>query len=80
VPALIISGTLDPQTPPRWGREIARLLPGARTVEAEGLAHTGTPPCLASLFESFVVNGSAAGLDTSCVKELRREPFTLPKT
>ena len=79
VPALIISGTLDPQTPPRWGREMAKLLPGARTIEASGLAHTGTPPCLAGLIESFIVNGSATGLDTSCVKEFRREPFALPR-
>ena len=79
VPALIISGALDPQTPPRWGREMAKLLPGARTIEADGLAHTGTPPCLAGLVESFVLSGSAASLDTSCVKDLRREPFTLPK-
>jgi pimeloyl-ACP methyl ester carboxylesterase len=79
VPALIMSGAFDPQTPPRWGREMAKLLPGARTIEAEGLAHTGTPPCLAEVFESFVVSGSATALDTSCLKELRREPFTLPK-
>jgi len=79
VPALIISGMLDPQTPPRWGREMAKLLPGARTIEVNGLAHSGTPPCLAGLIESFVVDGSAARLDMSCVKQLRRDPFTLPK-
>jgi pimeloyl-ACP methyl ester carboxylesterase len=78
VNALIISGALDPQTPPRWGREMAKLVPGAWIIEAQGVAHSGIPRCLADVFESFVATASSK-VDASCLKELRRPPFALPK-
>jgi pimeloyl-ACP methyl ester carboxylesterase len=39
VPALLFSGERDPVTPPRWGEQVAKTLPGARHVVVPGGAH-----------------------------------------
>jgi pimeloyl-ACP methyl ester carboxylesterase len=75
VPAIVISGTLDPDMPPVWGREMARLLPGSRHFEVEGIAHTGTPPCVRGIVTAFIVKGSSAELPTDCLKEMKRPAF-----
>ena len=78
VPALIIAGTLDPQTPPRWAHEAKKSLPLAVVVEAEGVAHSGTTPCITSLIHDFVRQPSAP-LDASCAKAEKRPAFSVPK-
>ncbi len=39
VPTLLLSGALDPVTPPRWGEEVLRGLGNARHVVAPGAGH-----------------------------------------
>ena len=39
VPAHVVVGTEDVLTPPRYSRQLAGLIPGARLTELEGLAH-----------------------------------------
>jgi pimeloyl-ACP methyl ester carboxylesterase len=41
VPTLVITGSLDRVLPPAGGQELARLIPGARLVEIEGVGHIG---------------------------------------
>ncbi len=74
VPALIISGTLDPDTPPRWGAEMQRIFPGSLHLIVEGMAHSGSPQCVRDAVTKFVLSGSAKGLDASCNGE-KRPPF-----
>jgi pimeloyl-ACP methyl ester carboxylesterase len=78
VPALILSGEIDPVTPPAWGEEVAKHLSNALHVSVPATGHgvIGTP-CGARLIEQFLDAGSAKGLDTSCVDSLRRPPFFL---
>ncbi|MEK0083435.1 alpha/beta fold hydrolase [Benzoatithermus flavus] len=38
-PALVVIGALDRMTPPKAGRELAGLIPGARTAVIEGTGH-----------------------------------------
>jgi pimeloyl-ACP methyl ester carboxylesterase len=78
VPALVLSGELDPVTPPGWGESVARHLTNARhiTMPATGHGVIGTP-CGARLIQDFIERGSAADLDTSCVTSVRRPPFFL---
>jgi pimeloyl-ACP methyl ester carboxylesterase len=86
VPTLLLSGELDPVTPPRWGAMAAEALPNALHVVVPGGAHGygGMPgiSCVDSLMVRFLVLGSAQGLDTSCVRQIRRPPFLteLPRT
>jgi len=76
VPALILSGALDPATPPSWGEEAARDLPHARHVIVPGAAHNVSfSGCLPDLIADFVEAGFAEGLDTTCVEAIRTPPF-----
>jgi len=79
-PALIISGGLDPVTPPRWGEEAARYLPNSLHVVIPKGGHpfAGLLGCVDNLMAEFISKGSIAGLDTSCAGQIRRPPFVLP--
>ena len=78
IPALILSGDLDPVTPPGWGDSVAQHLANARhiTVPATGHGVVGTP-CGQDLIRRFVERGTADDLDVSCVSRVRRPPFFL---
>lgn len=78
VPALVLSGDLDPVTPPSWGQSVAEHLQRSRHLVAPGTGHgvIGTG-CGARLVREFIELGSADGLDTSCLSALRRPPFFL---
>jgi pimeloyl-ACP methyl ester carboxylesterase len=71
VPTLLISGELDPVTPPRNAEEVARTLTRARRLTVPGGSHSGdTGGCIEGLMSAFVEAGSAAGLDISCVRAI----------
>jgi pimeloyl-ACP methyl ester carboxylesterase len=76
VPALVLSGEIDPVTPPSWGEEVVRHLTRGRHVTVPATGHgVISTPCGMRLVEAFLDEGSADGLDTSCVERLRRPPF-----
>jgi pimeloyl-ACP methyl ester carboxylesterase len=81
-PVLVVSGWLDPVTPPEWGAEVARHLPNGLHVVIRDAAHGGFglthPECLRRLLADFYTSGAAAGLDTSCTRLMKRPPFVLP--
>lgn len=78
IPALILSGDLDPVTPPRWGEAMKAHFPGAVHVVVPGAGHnTSTTGCVPDLIAGFMEKGSAAGLDASCVRKVRRPPFVI---
>jgi|tagenome__1003787_1003787.scaffolds.fasta_scaffold20989369_4 pimeloyl-ACP methyl ester carboxylesterase len=77
---LIISGNLDPVTPPKWGAEVAAYLPNARQVIIaesghifDGLARMDT--CFDPLLLAFFDRGDATRLDASCVKAMTPPTF-----
>jgi pimeloyl-ACP methyl ester carboxylesterase len=67
VPVLAISGDLDPISPPRYGESVIRGFVNGRHIVVSNRSHNDVDPCITSLFESFLLAGTAAGLDTSCV-------------
>jgi len=86
IPALLLSGALDPVTPPEQGAEAARHLTNSLHVI---VPHGGHDPyglngldCIDRLEHDFIERGSVAGLDTSCVSRITRPPFptTLPSS
>jgi pimeloyl-ACP methyl ester carboxylesterase len=80
-PVLVLSGELDPVTPPRWGEQVARHLVNARHVVVPGAAHgTLQYGCVARLVAEFVDSGETEGLDTDCMESLKRPPFFLSHT
>jgi len=79
VAALILSGGIDPATPPRHGDEIAAMLPNARHFVAPHLGHgVSLHGCAPRLIESFVRAGSAAALDGKCLQRIPRPLFVMP--
>jgi pimeloyl-ACP methyl ester carboxylesterase len=77
-PALILSGELDPVTPPRWGDQVAAHWKHARHIVVPGSAHGAVGNgCVMKLIRRFYNDGSAAGLDVDCVQRVRRPPFFL---
>jgi hypothetical protein len=79
VPVLILSGGIDPATPPRHGDEVARTLTHARHFVAPQLGHgVSLHGCAPRLIESFVRKASAEGLDGKCLERIPRPLFLLP--
>lgn len=76
VPTLVISGTIDPVTSPRWGEEAARHLPRALHLVARG-AHGIDDPCIDGIREAFIDQPDVEALDTSCVEAMKLPPFVL---
>jgi pimeloyl-ACP methyl ester carboxylesterase len=78
VPALVLSGDVDPVTPPTWGDQVSAHLSRSLHVTAPATGHgvLGTG-CGQRLVAAFIERGSVDGLDTSCVTSLRRPPFFL---
>jgi len=79
VPILIMSGTLDPATPPANGDEIARPLSNNLHVRVPAGGHspdglTGLD-CLADLKRAFIEGARTDGLETSCVSRIARPGF-----
>lgn len=79
VPALLLSGFLDPATPPRWGEEAASHLSQSLHVVIRNASHSygGLAPCVDRLMAEFIERGSAKGLNTACTNDVRRPPFVL---
>ena len=81
VPVLILTGEWDPVTPPSNGDAVARTLPNSLHIVVPHGAHgfgglEGTD-CIDRLNAEFIERGTTKGLDTSCVKNIRRRGFAL---
>lgn len=74
-PVLLLSGELDPVTPPRYGEEVAAHLPRSRHLVLRGQGHNviGTG-CTPKLVARFIENIDAAALDAECLDRLAATP------
>lgn len=80
VPALLVSGTLDPNTNEQWGQEAARYLTRSTHVEIPNLSHgfSSVATCGAGFIAAFIAAGSEDGVDFSCKDRVKLPPFALP--
>lgn len=76
-PVLILSNEADPASPRAFGAEVARRLPNGRQVTIPLVGHNYFSPCVSGLAMEFIAEGSARGLDTSCLGDLKHPPFAL---
>ena len=74
IPVLILSGTLDPVTPPWIGTQKAKQLPRCYHLIVPG-AHSVDDPCIDKIEKRFLNTTSVEGLDTSCVEEIKLPPY-----
>lgn len=78
IPTLVLSGQVDPITPPTWGEQVAATLSNAKHIIIPGTGHTaGGTGCGQRLMREFIEEGSAADLDTTCVARVKRPAFFL---
>ncbi len=77
VPTLLISGVLDPATPPETAQQAARNLSNSRLVAVKQGTHGTGSPCIDGLISEFVKQGSTAGLDVSCADQIHLPPFAV---
>lgn len=75
MPALLLSGAVDPTTPPAWGAEVARALPNGTHLVLPGIAHGPFPDCALGIMAAFVERDSMAGVDTGCLESKASAPF-----
>jgi pimeloyl-ACP methyl ester carboxylesterase len=76
-PVLMLSGGLDPATPPEGATRVQRYLPHAVNVLFPHEGHASNTPCGQKLVSAFIDAADAKGLDTSCAAQEQRPPFTL---
>jgi pimeloyl-ACP methyl ester carboxylesterase len=76
VPTLVLSGDLDPVTPPHWGEHAAETLSNSTHVVVPGRGHgTTTIACVSDIITAFIDSADPAAVDASCVEELQRPRF-----
>ncbi len=78
ITTLVMSGEVDPVTPPTWGEQVAATLPNSKHVVIPGTGHTaGGTGCGQRIMRSFIEKGSLDGLDTTCIEKVKRPAFFL---
>jgi pimeloyl-ACP methyl ester carboxylesterase len=76
IPALILSGDLDPVTPPSRGEAMRKHFPNSLHVIAPGGGHNiSFSGCIPRLIAEFLDAEEWQGLDTTCAAAIARPPF-----
>jgi pimeloyl-ACP methyl ester carboxylesterase len=74
--ALLLSGTADPVTPPRYAEQARAGFRDHVHLVLEGEGHGQlAAPCVNRIMAAFVSAGTARGLDTACTRTARPMPF-----
>ncbi|NYZ61842.1 alpha/beta hydrolase [Luteimonas deserti] len=78
VPTLLLSGELDPVTPPAYAERVASGLPNGRHLVLAGQGHgTLALGCMPKLLAQFIESTDARALDAGCLDAMRAvPPFT----
>jgi pimeloyl-ACP methyl ester carboxylesterase len=80
VPALLLSGSNDPITPPRYAAQASHGFAHSLSLVVPGFGHGQlTDPCMAGVMARFVSQASVSGLDTACTQHLAPMPFFLTR-
>jgi pimeloyl-ACP methyl ester carboxylesterase len=78
---LILTGEWDPVTPPSQGDAAAKALSNSLHVVVphggHGLGGLEGIECVDKLVTQFIERGQVKGLDTACVKNIKRKGFAL---
>lgn len=76
IPTLILSGDLDPVTPPSNGEHSAKSLPSNHHIIVKNASHTvAMSTCASDIINEFLTSLKPKELDESCLKEIPNESF-----
>ncbi len=81
VPVLLLSGALDPVTPPEYADAVAAQLPRSMSLVAPGQGHIATTRgCMGELVSQFISEGGFDKLDTACMEQIQHTPYFMSLT
>jgi len=81
IPVLLLSGELDPVTPPRYADQVQVHFSNSMHLVAPGQGHSVTGRgCMGRLVSEFVIAGSSAELDTECIGQMQPTPYFISLT
>jgi pimeloyl-ACP methyl ester carboxylesterase len=81
LPLLMLSGAVDPVTPPRWGELVKAGLANATHVIAPGGHHIiSAEGCISQLITAFIVKGDGKELDAQCANNIQPLAIHIPPT
>lgn len=76
IPTLILSGDLDPVTPPSNGEYSAKSLPNNHHIVVKNAAHTvAMSTCASDIINEFLTSLNPNKLDESCLEDVPNESF-----
>jgi pimeloyl-ACP methyl ester carboxylesterase len=76
IPTLILSGDLDPVTPPSNGEYPAKTLPNSHHIVVKHTAHiVATSTCANKIVNEFLTTKDPKALDESCLDDIPAEKF-----
>lgn len=76
IPVLLLSGTADPITPPRYGDMAMVEMTNARHITNPNQGHGQViAGCMAEVLADFIATADPAGLDASCMEQAFVMPF-----
>jgi pimeloyl-ACP methyl ester carboxylesterase len=76
IPTLILSGNLDPVTPPSNGEYSADTLPNSHHIIVGNASHTvAMSTCASDIINEFLTSKTPKALDESCLKDIPQETF-----
>lgn len=79
---LLLSGEMDPVTPPEWSDRLAEALPGSRHIVIPRSGHifdgmSDIETCLDPLLTAFLDHGDPAKIDATCVARMKAPAYLL---
>jgi pimeloyl-ACP methyl ester carboxylesterase len=81
IPTLLVTGALDPATPPSFAEEVAATLPNSLLLKlpsgGHGFGGLQGLDCVNRIRDRFIEQGSVKGIDTACLAQVRRHGFVL---
>jgi len=81
LPVLLLSGELDPVTPPEYADRVAVHFSNSRHLIAPGQGHIATTRgCMGKIVSEFIMEGSADDLETDCISNMQATPFFISLT
>ena len=78
VQTLVLSGSLDPVTPPKWGEMVHKNFPNSIHVVVP-TAHDVGGKCVDEIKRKFLKTGDVRKLDTGCAERMKSPPLVMPK-
>jgi len=74
VPALLLTGELDPITPPAYADRVARWFTKSTAIRLPNRSHADADPCITGIIEAFIVSGGRRPA-TACLDVVPRISF-----